>query len=88
MKFLDILVYKLGFPFYREPHVGMLLCDKIWGADETLIEIIKVSPNKKFVKYKFLRMNGSPVIDNIFEGEFAYLVINKYNVFRHLSSSG
>tara|TARA_R110000851_G_scaffold11354_1_gene39872 strand:- start:187 stop:852 length:666 start_codon:yes stop_codon:yes gene_type:complete len=47
------------------PMAGMLLHDHEWG-DWTIIEIVKVSTDKKKVKYKYTRVNGKDRSADIF----------------------
>tara|TARA_R110000851_G_scaffold11354_1_gene39873 strand:- start:845 stop:1096 length:252 start_codon:yes stop_codon:yes gene_type:complete len=45
------------FPTLPEPEVDMILEDRMWG-DWTIIEIVRVSTDKKWVKYNHIRTNG------------------------------
>jgi hypothetical protein len=63
-----------------KPKVGMQLMSREWGKD-TLLEVTKVSPDKKNIRYKLIKINGDDIkISNEYTGSWFWFINESYKL--------
>jgi hypothetical protein len=66
------------------PKAGMLLHDHEWG-DWTIIEIVRVSTDKKKVKFKYTRVNGKDKLATFLQTDRWSILYRDYKLQEQLT---